>query len=118
MKATVNPSTGARNSASGVSVERIEAAGRSIDPVFLNTPQFESEPLSGELGIRLVLKVETVNPIRCFKGRGTDLFVSRLPAESSKWFVLLREILARGSPMRRVSEDSIWWFLRRKRRTH
>jgi len=70
--------------ASRVSVERIEAAVRSIDPVFLNTPQFESEPLSDELGMRLVLKVETVNPIRCFKGRGTDLFVSRLGADSSK----------------------------------
>lgn len=76
--------SGMRLSTSGVSVERIEAAVRSIDPVFLNTPQFESEPLSSALGMRLVLKVETVNPIRCFKGRGTDLFVSRLPAESSK----------------------------------
>ena len=65
-------------------MERIEAAVHSIDPVFLNTPQFESEPLSDELGMRLVLKVETVNPIRCFKGRGTDLFVSRLGADSSK----------------------------------
>ena len=32
----------------------------------------------------MVLKVETINPIRCFKGRGTDWFVSRLPAESNK----------------------------------
>ncbi len=80
----VSESTGTRTSASAISLERIEAAVRSIDPVFLNTPQFESDPLSDELGLRLVLKVETVNPIRCFKGRGTDLFVSRLPAESSK----------------------------------
>jgi threonine dehydratase len=80
----VNESSGMEPSASDVSVERIAAAAQSIDPVFLNTPQFESEPLGSELGIRLVLKVETVNPIRCFKGRGTDLFVSRLPAESPK----------------------------------
>jgi threonine dehydratase len=30
----------------------------------------------------VVLKVETVNPIRSFKGRGTDFLVSSLPAES------------------------------------
>ncbi len=32
--------------------------------------------------MRLVLKVETVNPIRSFKGRGTDFLVSGLPAGS------------------------------------
>jgi len=66
-----------------LSLERIEAAARTIDPVFLNTPQFESESLSNELRLRLILKVETVNPIRCFKGRGTDFLVSNLPADSS-----------------------------------
>jgi threonine dehydratase len=65
-----------------LSLERIETAARSIDPVFLNSPQFESESLSDELGMRLVLKVETVNPIQSFKGRGTDFLVSNLPADS------------------------------------
>jgi threonine dehydratase len=32
--------------------------------------------------MRLVLKVETVNPIRSFKGRGTDFLVAGLPAAS------------------------------------
>jgi threonine dehydratase len=50
--------------------------------VFLNTPQFESEPLSEELGMRLILKVETINPIQCFKGRGADFLVANLPADS------------------------------------
>jgi threonine dehydratase len=59
-----------------LAAERIEAASRSIDPVFLNSPQFLSEPLSDQTGARVVLKVETVNPIRSFKGRGADLFVS------------------------------------------
>lgn len=59
-----------------LAVERIEAASRSIDPVFLHTPQFSSEPLSDQTGARVVLKIETVNPIRSFKGRGADLFVS------------------------------------------
>src|SRR5207245_2806970 len=61
---------------SRLSLKRIEEAVHSIDPVFLNTPQFLSEQLSGALGMRLVLKVETVNPIRSFKGRGADYFVS------------------------------------------
>jgi threonine dehydratase len=65
-----------------LSLERIETAARTIDPVFLNTPQFESESLSDDLGMRLILKVEIVNPIRSFKGRGTDFLVSNLPADS------------------------------------
>jgi threonine dehydratase len=59
-----------------LSLTRIEQAARTIDPVFLNTPQFISEPLSDELGVRLALKIETLNPIRSFKGRGADFLVS------------------------------------------
>jgi threonine dehydratase len=65
-----------------LSLKRIEEAARSIDPVFLNTPQFLSDPLGEELGMRFLLKVETVNPIRSFKGRGADFFVSGLPGNS------------------------------------
>jgi len=57
--------------------ERIEEARRLIDPVFLDTPQYECEPLSDLLGLRLILKVETLNPIRSFKGRGAETFVAR-----------------------------------------
>jgi len=49
-----------------------------IDPVFLDTPQFLCEPLSDRLGVDVVLKVESVNPIRSFKGRGTDYLLDRL----------------------------------------
>jgi peptide deformylase len=59
-----------------LSLSRIDQAPRRIDPVFLDTPQFVSEPLSEHLGCSLTLKVETLNPIRCFKGRGTSLFVA------------------------------------------
>jgi threonine dehydratase len=68
--------------AARVAPERIEAASRSIDSVFLETPQFLSEPLSDQFGVRLILKVETVNPIRSFKGRGADHFVSGLNSDS------------------------------------
>ncbi len=59
-----------------LSLQRVERAMEVIDPAFLNTPQFVCEPLGDELGVRMAIKVETLNPIRCFKGRGTDLLVS------------------------------------------
>jgi threonine dehydratase len=61
-----------------ISVDRIREAARLIDPVFLDSPQFDCEPLSKKLGVTTVLKVECVNPIRSFKGRGTDFLVKRL----------------------------------------
>lgn len=60
-----------------VRLDRIQAAVQLMDPVFLGSPQYECEPLGRELGLRSVLKVETQNPIRSFKGRGADLFVAR-----------------------------------------
>jgi threonine dehydratase len=59
-----------------LSLTNIAQAARTIDPLFLNSPQFVCEPLSDLLGCRLTLKVETLNPLRCFKGRGADYFVS------------------------------------------
>ena len=63
-------------SARRLSLGRVEQAARVIDPVFLNSPQFVCEPLGEELGARMAIKVETLNPIRSFKGRGTDALVS------------------------------------------
>jgi threonine dehydratase len=57
------------------SLERIARAARDIDPVFRGTPQFEADALGHVLGARIVTKVETINPIRSFKGRGTDFFM-------------------------------------------
>ena len=57
---------------------RIRAAGRSIDPVFLDTPQYESAALNAAMGCSLVLKVETLNPVGSFKGRGTETIMSTL----------------------------------------
>src|SRR5262245_14168478 len=60
---------------SRLSLTRIEEAARVIDPVFLRSPQFVSDAVNAELGLRLLCKVECVNPIRSFKGRGADYFV-------------------------------------------
>src|SRR5258706_14364727 len=61
-----------------ISIAGIEDAASVIDPVFRDTPQFVCEPLSDQLGVTTILKVETINPIRSFKGRGTDYLLHRL----------------------------------------
>ena len=61
-----------------LSLDAISSAQRVIDPVFRDTPQFEYAPLSDYLGCRLTLKVETLNPLRSFKGRGASYLLSRL----------------------------------------
>ncbi|XWN33250.1 MAG: pyridoxal-phosphate dependent enzyme [Devosia sp.] len=66
-----------------LSPQRIEAASCLIDPVFLKSPQFVCAPLSDALGVDTVLKVETLNPVRCFKGRGADLYVATLEGEAA-----------------------------------
>jgi threonine dehydratase len=55
-----------------LSLANIAHATSVIDPVFLNTPQYEADTLSALLGCRLVVKVETLNPLRSFKGRGAE----------------------------------------------
>ncbi len=61
----------------------IRAAHATIDPVFTRTPQYVHDGLSARLGVPVVVKVETVNPIRSFKGRGTWVAVRALAEEGS-----------------------------------
>ncbi len=61
-----------------ISIERIREASEAIDPVFRDSPQYVCEPLTDQLGVTTILKVECVNPIRSFKGRGTDYLLHRL----------------------------------------
>src|SRR6185436_8894695 len=56
----------------------IRAARDAIDRVFLDSPQFVHDGLSRRLGAPVIVKVETVNPIRSFKGRGTWVVISAL----------------------------------------
>lgn len=53
-------------------VDRIRHVAATIDPVFLDSPQYVCGPLGDALGCSVTLKVETLNPVRCFKGRGTE----------------------------------------------
>jgi threonine dehydratase len=59
-------------------LDRIRAAVAAIDPVFLNSPQYECGPLGEALDCSITLKVETLNPVRSFKGRGTETVMSSL----------------------------------------
>lgn len=61
-----------------LSIQHIVAASEAIDPVFRDTPQFEAETLREQLGCRVIVKVETLNPIRSFKARGAQFLVSQL----------------------------------------
>jgi len=65
-----------------LSVTRIEQAARSIDPVFLNTPQYADAQLGAALGRNVVVKVETANPLRSFKGRGAEFLMAQLDVGS------------------------------------
>jgi threonine dehydratase len=61
--------------------DEIRAAHARIPAAFRDSPQFVHEGLSARLGVPVVVKVETLNPIRAFKGRGTWLVVEALVGE-------------------------------------
>lgn len=61
----------------------IAAASLAIDPVFLSTPLMRTRRADEALGCQLWAKVETLNPIRCFKGRGADWWMANLADASA-----------------------------------
>ncbi len=60
-----------------LSLANILEASQIIDPVFLHSPQYRAELPGEALGFELWVKLETLNPIRSFKGRGADYFVQK-----------------------------------------
>jgi len=59
----------------------IRWAYADLPTVFRDSPQYIHEGLSGHAGRPIIVKVETANPIRSFKGRGTWIAVQRLAAD-------------------------------------
>jgi threonine dehydratase len=53
-------------------LDQVRRAVGEIDPVFLDTPTLLCAPLGQALGCSVTLKIETLNPVRSFKGRGTE----------------------------------------------
>ncbi|MCX5422017.1 threonine/serine dehydratase [Streptomyces sp. NBC_00078] len=62
---------------------RIRAARRVIDPIFLDTPLYRCEAMEPGLGCAVSVKLETANPVRSFKGRGTELVAGLLAGQGS-----------------------------------
>ncbi len=63
-----------------VEVRRLTPAGiaraaQGINPRFLHTPVVRHDDLDAWLGARVACKVETLGPLRSFKGRGGDWFM-------------------------------------------
>ncbi len=59
-------------------LEAIREAAGTIDPVFRDSPQFLAEPLGDRSGMHVLCKVETLNPVRSFKGRGCDYLLQQI----------------------------------------
>ena len=63
-----------------IEARRVTAAGiaraaQGISPVFLQTPVVQHDDLDAWLGARVSCKVESLGPLRSFKGRGGDWFM-------------------------------------------
>ncbi len=59
----------------------IRAAHARLPAPFREGPQYIHDGLSARLGDPVIVKVETVNPIRSFKGRGTWIAINALAGE-------------------------------------
>ncbi|HTE58906.1 MAG TPA: pyridoxal-phosphate dependent enzyme [Solirubrobacteraceae bacterium] len=64
-------------------VEEIERAAHGLDPVFADSPLLDGTALDGDTGAQIAFKVETLNPIRSFKGRGAVTWMRESGAGSS-----------------------------------
>ncbi|NDU77602.1 pyridoxal-phosphate dependent enzyme [Actinomadura sp. DSM 109109] len=64
-------------------IARIRAARQMIAPVFLDSPLYRCEELERVLGCEVSVKLETANPVRSFKGRGTELVAGLLAENGS-----------------------------------
>ena len=58
-----------------VTTAGIARAAQGISPVFLHTPVVHHDDIDGWLGAKVSCKVESLGPLRSFKGRGGDWFM-------------------------------------------
>jgi threonine dehydratase len=65
-----------------LSVLQVEEAHAVGSPEFIHTPQYICEPLSSFFNFELVLKVETINPIRSFKAEELTILYRKLQRHS------------------------------------
>ena len=67
-----------------IDADEIERAADAIPRLFRDSPLLRETPLDEMLGCTLALKVETLNPIRSFKARGTETLFSALAQRKPK----------------------------------
>ncbi len=58
-----------------LSINKAVSASENISSTFTRTPQFISDTLSRYFDLNLIVKIETLNPIKSFKGRASEIFV-------------------------------------------
>ena len=75
---STRPVSGAR-----ITIAGIARAAAALHPAVRDTPLVDSEALDAALGARPLLKLETLGPVRSFKGRGTDWYVAHLLEETN-----------------------------------
>jgi threonine dehydratase len=68
-------------------ITRIEEAAGLIDQLFLHTPVVRRQAQDREPGREILLKVETLTPIRSFKGRGAGWLLHRLRRDAEAGLV-------------------------------
>ncbi|MCZ7428578.1 PLP-dependent lyase/thiolase [Micromonospora sp. WMMA1949] len=61
-----------------LNLDRVAEATRMVDPVFRDSPQFVDDRLCAAIGREVLVKVETVNPVGSFKGRGASYLAHRV----------------------------------------
>lgn len=64
-----------------LSAEAIRASVERIPSVFCHSPQFVSERLSDDCGRTVIVKIDAINPIGAFKGRGAWIAVAAMAEE-------------------------------------
>lgn len=86
--------------------------------MFLDTPPLSCEPLGRALGCSVTLKVETLNPVRSFKGRGTETVAAAVRVKG-RHALYARARRTSDRPSRTAAgagaSRSLWW--RREQRT-
>jgi hypothetical protein len=85
-------------------LERIRAARRVIDPMFLDTPMFACDALGRRLGCTVSIKLETANPVRSFKARGSELVADALTRQGRT-----AAVCARPEGDERINGDHRWF---------
>ena len=66
------------NATTRLHLDRVQAARQVINPAFLDTPLYVCESLAPVLGCEVSVKLETANPVRSFKGRGTEVAATQM----------------------------------------